>query len=67
MDLEITMDDIIKAGHCPSGARRWFREQGLYEHFKMLPAGGSVPAQILIDTGDALAIQVVERTAARRG
>ena len=62
-DLRITMDDCVKAGHCPSGVRRWFGEQGL--DFRAFMKGG-IPAQDMLDTGDARGINVVRRTIERQ-
>lgn len=63
-DLIITIDDFRKAGHCPKGIRRGFDAAGL--DFRRLLKEG-YPASELIATGNALAIQVVERAVARRG
>lgn len=60
-DLQITMTDLTKAGFRPCmDARKWFREKGLYDEFKVLPKGGSFPASKLINTGDANALRVVK-------
>jgi hypothetical protein len=61
--LRITMTDIIDAGHCPSGTRRWFEGYGL--DFRAFLRGG-IAADELLATGDALAVQVVNRTRAKR-
>jgi hypothetical protein len=63
-DLRITMDDCVKAGHCPSGVRKWFHQQGL--DFRAFMRAG-IPASDMLATGDAQGQQVVERTIARRG
>lgn len=63
-DLIITMDDCIKAGHCPVGVRNWFRQQGL--NFRNFMKNG-IPARDMLATGDAQGKQVVERTVTRRG
>jgi hypothetical protein len=62
-DLIITMNDIRRAGHCPSGTRRWFDERAdtLGIDFRTFLKNG-IPATDLAATGDGLAIQVVERT-----
>lgn len=62
-DTTITMDDCIRAGHCPSGVRRWFHDHQLdfRQHMK---AGTS--ANAMLATGDAQGGQVVSRTLARR-
>ena len=62
-DLIITMDDCIKAGHCPSGVRRWFNAQGL-DFRTHLTAG--TPASVMLATGDGQGAQVVTRTIERR-
>lgn len=62
-DLVITITDVRRAGHCVSGARRWFERHGLdFRHF--LKHG--IPAADMLATGDAQGRQVVERTVARR-
>ena len=62
-DLRITMDDCVKAGHCPSGVRRWFGEQGL--DFRAFMKTG-IPAGDMLGTGDARGINVVRRTIERQ-
>jgi len=64
MDLIITMDDCIKAGHCPTGVRRWFHDHNL-DFARFMKHG--IPAEQMLATGDAQGQQVVERTIARRG
>lgn len=54
----ITIDDIIKAGHCPSGARTWFNAHSL--DFRDFLKNG-VEAEVLLATGDGLAQRVVDR------
>lgn len=59
MDLDpITITDIRKAGHCVAGARRWFTAHRL-DFAAFLKVG--VPSATLLATGDALAVQVVDR------
>lgn len=55
-DLIIVIGDIRKAGHCVRGARHWFGGRGL--DFKAFLKDG-LPASVLLATGDALALQVV--------
>jgi hypothetical protein len=62
-DFIITMDDCIKAGHCPAGVRRWFNNQGI--DFRAFMRDG-VPASVLLASGDANGRQVVERTMQRK-
>lgn len=57
-DLIITMNDIIKAGHCPKGARRAFNEAGA--DFRAFMKGG-MPAGEFLSMGGGLAEQVVSR------
>jgi len=59
----ITMDDCQKAGHCPTGVRRWFNEQGI--PFRDFMRDG-VPAKVMLSTGDANGRQVVGRAVKRR-
>lgn len=68
MTLQITMTDYRKAGFRPCmEARRWFREHGLYDEFRVMTKGGSFPASKLIETGDANALRVVEVARQRHG
>ncbi len=57
-DPIVTITDIRKAGHCPSGARDWFKAHDL--DFRAFLAHG-LPASTLLATGDAYAEQVVSR------
>lgn len=57
-DLLITIDDIIKAGHCPKGARRTFTECGA--DFRAFMKNG-MRASDFIAAGGGLAEQVVTR------
>lgn len=52
----ITIEDVRRAGHCPSGIRDWFRRHGL--DFKAFKADG-IEADVLLATGDGLAERVV--------
>lgn len=56
-DLLITVDDAASL-YCAWGIRRWFRENRL--DLKSFIENG-LPASVLLNTGDALAIRVVER------
>ncbi len=62
--LRITITDIRLAGHCVAGARHWFEGQGL--DFRAFLKSG-LTARQLLDTGDALAEQVVNRKIVRDG
>lgn len=62
--LRITMDDIVACGHCARGVRRFFNDHGL--DFRLFMREGGIPAKALTATKDALALDVVERTKARR-
>lgn len=61
--MTITMNDVVKAGHCASGARRWFHDHGLDFHDFMK---NGIPADLFISNGDALSEQVVRHTLKRR-
>lgn len=54
----VTITDIRLAGFCASGVRNWFEGYGL--DFRSLLKNG-ITAEDLLATGDARAIQVVER------
>lgn len=63
MDLTITMDDCIKAGHCPTGVRKWFHDHSL--DFRQFMKSG-IPAEQMLACNDAQGDQVVARTMVRR-
>jgi|GEM_PF-2049013 len=56
--LTITMTDVVVAGHCASGARRWFHAHGLDFHAFM---NAGINAVEFVEAGDDLARQVVDR------
>lgn len=62
--LRISIDDMLKAGFCGRGVRRFYNERGL--DFQTLMRGGGTPAAVLLATGDARAILAVERTIRRQ-
>lgn len=58
-DLVITMDDICKAGFCARKTPWWFSQHGLdFRHFHK----NGILATDLAATGDAIALQVIQRT-----
>ena len=57
--VTITMADVMAAGHCPSGARRWFHEHGLDFHAFM---ESGIDAAAFIAAGDDIARQIVQYT-----
>jgi len=56
--MHITITDIRAAGHCVAGARDWFKAYDL--DFRDFVRNG-IDAEVLLATGDALAVQVIER------
>lgn len=60
--LILTMDDL-RRHHCVSGIRRWFAANGL--DFRDFVQKG-IDAEVLLATGDALAVAVVEDAVRRR-
>lgn len=56
--MQITITDIRLAGHCVSGARDWFRAYDL--DFRDFIRNG-IDSEVLLATGDAMAVQVIER------
>lgn len=56
--MRITITDIRLAGHCVSGTREWFAAYNL--DFRDFIRNG-IDADVLLATGDGLAVQVVER------
>lgn len=63
MGERITITDIRRTGHCVRGIKRWFDGHGL--DFKAFLANG-IDAEVLLATGDALALQVVAAVRERR-
>lgn len=53
----VTMADVRKAKMCSGGARRFFRKHDL-DWQQFLREG--IPAQTLIEIGDAMGLKVVE-------
>ena len=62
-DPIITINDIRLAGHCPAGARDWFRDHGL--DFKGFLRDGARASELLAVEDNGLAVQVIERKKAR--
>lgn len=62
-DPIITIDDIRLAGHCPAGARDWFRDHGL--DFRTFLREGAAASALLAVDDNGLAVQVIERKKAR--
>lgn len=58
-EKRITITDVRRAGHCASGARKWFADQGL-DFGDFLKNG--VPVEKLKALNDGFADQVIERT-----
>ena len=64
-DPIVTADDVVKAGHCVvPGLRDWCKQYDL-DLRTFVKAG--YPASVLLATGDALAIRVVELKRLRDG
>jgi hypothetical protein len=57
--LIIKMNDVISAGHCARGTRRWFEAHDL--DFRDFLKNG-VDAELFVAKGDHLAADVVEKT-----
>lgn len=57
-DLEITITDIRKRGHCARMAK-FFREHDLRDDYAAMIRGGSINARKLAATGDPRALDVV--------
>ena len=58
MGVNVTITDIRLAGHCVAGARDWFKAYDL--DFREFIRNG-MDSDILLATGDGLAVQVIER------
>lgn len=61
-DPIITMQDVIAAGYCPSGARRWFRAHDL--DFRAFMREGVRASVLLAVPDNAIPLKVV---AVKRG
>lgn len=61
--MNINMRDVRAAKMCSRGARAFLRRHG-YDWQRFLREG--VPAELLLETGDAMAIKVVEVARERR-
>lgn len=59
----IKLSDVKKAGMCSKGARKFFKDHQLIEWSDFIENG--VESELLVATGDAMALQVVE--AAKNG
>lgn len=57
MTVTVTIADIREAGHCVAGARTWFARHQI--PFKPGLKGGW-SSEVLLATGDTLAVKVVE-------
>ncbi|HGB3471683.1 TPA: hypothetical protein ACIVB1_001973 [Salmonella enterica subsp. diarizonae serovar 61:l,v:z35] len=56
--LQVTLVHIRQAGYCPQGARQFARRYGL--DFRQFIRDGYIDSEILLATGDALAVRLVE-------
>lgn len=62
-DIIITIDDVRRANHCVSGARRWFEAHDMdFRHFLR----NGIPADEMVRRGDGLALRVVISAFVRR-
>lgn len=60
----LRIQDIREAGHCVRGAKTWFEARG-FDYRKFLREG--IDEQTLLDTGDALAEEIIRKKHARHG
>lgn len=56
-DPLITMNDVMRAGYCPSGARRWFRQHDL--DFRDFMQNGVKASVLLAVPDNAIPMNVV--------
>lgn len=54
--MKIYIEDCRRAGHCPSGIRRWFESYGF--DFRAFLRNG-IDEETFLKTGDAHAIRIV--------
>lgn len=59
----VRIEDMRRAGHCVSGVKRWFEAHGL--DFRAFLKDG-IDSEILLATGDGLAVRVVRMTEEHR-
>lgn len=60
----VTLDDVVKAGHCVAGAKLWFISRGFV--WRDVVKNG-VSEDDLLATNDPLAERVIESKRARNG
>ncbi len=60
-DVTVTIDDVRAVGLCVNGTRVWFARQDM--DFRAFLRDGCA-ADTLLDTGDAMALRVVEHARA---
>lgn len=60
----VTMSDVRSIAYCSRGTRQWFESKGL-DWSDFLQNG--VDAEKLIQTGDPMALAIVEQVRARNG
>lgn len=63
-EAPIRSRELVQCGMCTEGQKRWFREHDL--DFRSFLKNG-IAADILLTTGDGLAVKAVEMVRARRG
>ena len=56
--MNVTIDDVRKAGYCVRGARQWCKVNRIDFHALI---NGGVPADDLLATGDEIAATVIAR------
>ncbi|EHN5173248.1 hypothetical protein KI912_003104 [Salmonella enterica] len=56
--LTVTLAHVRQAGYCPQGSRQFARRYGL--DFRRFIREGGIDAEILLATGDALAVRLVD-------
>jgi len=62
--MRITVNDARELGYCSRGMRNWFKRNGL-DWSRFVRDG--LPAEVLIATGDAMAVELVEHVRGRNG
>ncbi|EDQ2494095.1 YhfG family protein [Salmonella enterica subsp. enterica] len=56
--LKVTLVHVRQAGYCPQGARLFAQRYGL--DFRQFIRDGGIDAAVLLATGDAMAVRLVE-------
>lgn len=63
-EANITARELVSCGMCARGQKRWFEMHGLDFAAHLL---NGTPIEVLINTGDGLALKAIEKVREHRG